>query len=298
MKISKQKIVQKLTVGFLVIGSMLSGTGSAIAATAINMGVAGNFAVLGGSTITNTGSTVINGDIGMNPGTSLTGFPPGTINGTQHITDATAAQAQTDLVTAFNAASDQTGATIISGDLGGRTLTAGTYNSASSIGLSGTLTLDGQSNQNSIFIFQSTSTLTTAPGSRVVLTNGAQACNVFWEIGSSVTLGTNSTFAGTLMALTSITATTGASVNGRMLARNGAVTLDTNNVSRPVCASLVTIPTPIIITPNPVINAPATAINSPTLPIMPNNQTALLSMPQVVTPIPTLPKTGFDPNGR
>ncbi|MEK7075381.1 MAG: ice-binding family protein [Patescibacteria group bacterium] len=261
------KILNKVLMVLLAVSFAFTATNTTLAATTISLGTAGNFAVLGGSTITNTGSTVLNGDLGLTPGTSVTGFPPGTVNGSQHITNAVAAQGQTDLVTAYNAASGQTGAVTVSGDLGGRTLTPGVYNSASSLGLTGTLTLDGEGNPNAVFVFQMGSTLTTASGSNISLINGAQACNIFWQVGSSATLGTNSNFLGTLMALTSITATTGASINGRLLARNGAVTLDTNSVTKPVCTLAVT-PTP---TPTPT---PAAT--------------------PVVTP--TLPKTGFNPS--
>jgi hypothetical protein len=293
------KEISKLSMGLLTASFIIGTSGSAIAATAVNLGSVNNFAVLGGSTITNTGSTVINGDLGLNPGTSLTGFPPGSINGTQQLTNAAAAQAQADLVTAFNAASGQTGAVTVSGDLGGQTLTPGVYNSASSLGLTGTLTLDGQGNANSVFVFQSGSTLTTAPASRINLINGAQACNVFWEVGSSATLGTNSTFVGSVMALTSITATTGASISGRVLARNGAVTLDTNNVTRPVCSAAVVTPTPVVITPTPVI--PVTPAPTPVVVTPTSGAVAApvaLTMPAVAVPVPSLPKAGFGPNAR
>jgi Ice-binding-like len=210
---------------------------SARAAAPVPLGTADNFAVLAGSTVTNTGPTVVNGDLGLSPGTSVTGFPPGTVNGTQHITDAVAAQAQTDLTTAYNDAAAQAPTGTVSADLGGQTLTPGVYNSASSLGLTGALTLDAQGNANAVFIFQAGSTLTTASASSVNLVNGAQACNVFWQVGSSATLGTASTFRGTILALTSITVTTGATVDGRVLARNAAVTLDTNTITRSRCAS-------------------------------------------------------------
>ena len=272
--------------GVALLGMLFGSSGAALAATAINLGTAANFAVLGGSTITNTGSTVVNGDLGLSPGTSVTGFPPGMINGAEHLTDPAAAQAQTDLVTAFNAAGSQTGAIIVSGDLGGRTLAPGIYNSASSLGLTGALTLDGQGNPNAVFIFQIGSALTTASTSRVNLINGAQACNVFWQVNSSATLGTNSNFAGSVLALTSITATTGAVINGRMLARTGAVTLDTNSVSRPSCAAPVVPPVVIPPTVPPTVVPPVVTL-PPVLAVVP---------PVIVTP--TLPNTGFSPDNK
>jgi hypothetical protein len=194
----------------------------------VNLGTAANFGVLAGSTVTNTGPTVVNGDVGLSPGTAVTGFPPGTVVGTIHAADAVAAQAQIDLTAAYNDAATRGPAAIVSGDLGGQTLTPGVYNSASSLGVTGTLTLDGQGDPNAVFIIQMGSTLTTASNSVVRLINRAQAANVFWQVGSSATLGTNSRFSGNILALTSITVTTGVKIFGRALARNGAVTLDTN----------------------------------------------------------------------
>ena len=250
MKIFKRAfaIVLAILVAFSI-------SGMALAATAVNLGTADGYAVLGGSTVTNTGPTIVNGNLGLSPGTSVTGFPPGTVNGVQHVTDAAAAQAQADLVTAYDAASGQTTAvTMVSGDLGGQTLTPGIYKSTSALGLTGTVTLDGQGNPDAVFLFQVGSALTTASASRVLLINNAQACNVFWQIGSSATLGTDSNFVGTILALASITVNTGASVSGRVLARNGAVTLDTNPVSRPTCAAPAVVPPPVV--PPPVVPPP------------------------------------------
>ncbi|MEO8690794.1 MAG: ice-binding family protein, partial [Solirubrobacteraceae bacterium] len=210
---------------------------SARAATPVSLGTAEPFAVLAGSTVTNTGPSVVNGDLGLSPGTAVTGFPPGTVNGSQHVTDAVAAQAQIDLTTAYNDAAGQAPTGAVSADLGGQRLAPGVYRSASSLGLTGALTLDAQGDPNAVFIFQAGSTLTTASASSVNLVNGAQACNVFWQVGSSATLGTASTFRGSILALTSITATTGATVDGRLLARNAAVTLDTNTITRSRCAT-------------------------------------------------------------
>ena len=206
----------------------------------VGLGTAADFAVLAGSTVTNTGPTTVKGNLGVSPGTAVTGFPPGTLDGQFHVADAVAAQAQSDLTTAYNDAAGRTGAVTVSGDLGGRTLTPGVYKSGSSLQLTGTLTLDGQGDDNAVFIFQAGSTLTTASASRVSLINGASPCNVFWQLGSSGTLGTNSVFAGTVLALTSLTATTGATIDGRMLARNGATTLDTNTITATVCPAAAT----------------------------------------------------------
>jgi hypothetical protein len=218
---------------------------TADAATSVPLGTAKRFAVLAGSGITITGPTTITGDIGTYPTTSMTVTGALTLNGTDHAGDLVTQQAKKDLVTAFNNAAAQSPTGAITADLGGQTLTPGVYHSASSIGLTGTLTLDGGGNPGAVFIFQAqSSTLTTAPGSSVLLINGAQACNVFWEIGSSATLDTTTDFSGTILALTSITANTGAIVHGRLLARNGAVTLDTNTVTRPSCASSGPTPSP------------------------------------------------------
>ncbi|MDO8443217.1 MAG: ice-binding family protein [bacterium] len=217
--------------------------GLVIAATSVNLGTADNFAILAGSTITNTGPSVINGDLGLSPGTAVTGFPLGTLNGTQHAANTTAANAQVALTTAYNNAAGQTPVSTVPTELGGTTKTAGVYDSAAgTFGITGTLTLDATGDPNAVFIFKTASTLITAHASNIVLANGAQACNVFWQVGSSATLGTNSNFKGNILALTSATLTTGANVEGRVLARNGAVTLDTNTITKATCAAA---PTPI-----------------------------------------------------
>jgi len=211
--------------------------GAAAAATTVPLGTADSFAVLAGSGITNTGPTTVNGDLGSYPTTTIAGASSLTVTGTNHGGDAVTQGAKTDLTTAYNAAAGEGPTSPIVADLAGRTLTAGVYNSASSIGLSGVLTLNGGGNPDAVFVFQAGSTLTTGSASRVVLTNGAQACNVYWQVGSSATLGTGSTFLGTILALTSITVTTGVTIDGRVLARNGAVTLDTDTITRAKCAT-------------------------------------------------------------
>jgi Ice-binding-like len=211
-------------------------TASAQSQPQVGLGTATSFAVLASTTVTNTGPSVISGDLGVSPDTAVTGFPPGiVINGTQHAGDAVAAQAQSDLVIAYNDAAGRTPDVTVSSDLGGQTLAPGVYNSASSLGLTGTVTLDAQGDPDAVFIFQAGSTLTTASSSTVALIGGAQACNVFWQVGSSATLGTNTTFVGSILALTSASVQTGATVAGRVLARNGQVSLDTNTVTQSTC---------------------------------------------------------------
>lgn len=207
----------------------------ALAAAQPRLGTATSFAVLAGSAITNTGPTTINGDVGISPNgsSSVTGFPPGIINGGTHYADAVGLQAKNDLTTAYTDAANQTPFVDITGqNLGGKNLTPGTYHFSSSAQLTGPLTLSGFG----IYIFQIGSTLTTASGSSVLLTNGAQACGVYWQVTSSATFGTATSFQGTVMALASITMTTGATLIGRALARTSAVTLDTNTITRPAAA--------------------------------------------------------------
>jgi hypothetical protein len=200
----------------------------------VPLGTTANFVVLAGSTVTNTGATVVTGDLGVSPGTAVTGFPPGTVSGTIHAGDAAAAQGQTDLTVAFNdAAGRSTDAVSVSGDLTGLTLPPGLYKSTSSLAISGALTLNALGDENATFIIQMASTLTTGSGSQVILIGGAQASNIFWQVGTSATLGTNSVFKGTVLADQSITANTGARVDGRLLTRVGAVTLDTNVITTP-----------------------------------------------------------------
>jgi Ice-binding-like len=202
----------------------------------VGLGTTDSFAVLSGSAVTNTGPSVINGNLGVSPGSAISGFPPGIVNGAVHATNGVAGQAKSDLVTAYNDAAGRTPVVNVSGDLGGRTLTAGVYKASSSIGLTGPLTLNAQGNPDAVFIFQVGSGLTTATDSSVRLLNGAQACNVYWQVGSSATLGTRTAFKGTIMALTSISLNNGVVVDGRLLARNGAVTLINDTITRSQCA--------------------------------------------------------------
>ena len=203
-----------------------------------SLGTAQSFAVLASSTLTSTGATTILGNVGVSPGNAITGFPPATVTGTVHAGDAAAAQARTDVTTAYNAlAADACDVDLTGQNLGGLTLTPGVYCLSASAQLTGTLTLDAQGNAGAVFIFQIATTLTTAAGASVTVINGGQPCNVFWQVGTSATLGASTTFVGDLLALTSITLGTGANVAGRALARNGAVTMDTNHIAAASCAA-------------------------------------------------------------
>jgi Ice-binding-like/Bacterial Ig-like domain len=203
----------------------------------VPLGSAANFEVLAGSTVTNTGPTIITGgNLGLSPGSSVTGFPPGVLTppAVMHVTDPTAAQAQLDATNAYIYAAGLPNAAVLPGELSGLTFPPGLYKTSSTVKLSaGNVTLDAQGNVNAVFIFQVGSTLTTLGSTQVVLSGGAQAKNVFWQTGSSATLGTNSIFQGNIMALESITLDTGATLLGRAIARNGAVTLDSNTVTAP-----------------------------------------------------------------
>jgi hypothetical protein len=219
-------------------------TSASGAATAVPLGTTGSFSVLAGAGITNTGPTTVAGDIGTFPTTSISGLGSMTVGGANHAGDAVTQHAKADLVTAYNTAASNGPTNPVTADLAGLTLLPGVYNSASSMGLSGALTLNAQGNPDSVFVFQIGSAFTSASGSRINLINGAQACNVFWQVGSSATLGTGSTFIGTILALTSITVTTGVTIDGRVLARNGAVTLDTDTITTARCTTTPTSATP------------------------------------------------------
>ena len=204
---------------------------TALAATDPGLASAGNFAVLAGTTVTNTGPSWITGLLGVAPGSAVTGFPPGK-SGVQHKGDSVATTAQTNLTAAYTNAAAQPcpGANNFTGvNLGGKNLVPGVYCQTTAPTLTGTLTLNGAG----VYIFQIGSTLVTASGARVVLIGGAQPCDIFWQVGSSATIATSTTFIGNIMALTSIAMQTGATLNGRALARNGAVTLDTNRIIQP-----------------------------------------------------------------
>ncbi|MET0791260.1 MAG: Ig-like domain-containing protein, partial [Polyangiaceae bacterium] len=211
-------------------------TTSACGQAPVVLGAAANFVVLAGSTVTSTGLSTVTGDLGVSPGTAVTGFPPGILVGAKHAGDPTSAQGIAALTTAYNSAAGRTLCPVtVAGNLGGMTLTPGLYKSTTSLAVSsGDLTLDAQGDGNAIFIFQMASTLTTTSGRQVILTNGAKSANVFWQVGTSATIGTGSVFQGTIMADQAITLETGAKLNGRALARIAAVSLDGNTIVKPL----------------------------------------------------------------
>jgi hypothetical protein len=226
------------------------------------MGTAEPFAVLGGTGITNTGTTTINGDIGSLPNPAMTVTGSIRLTGTDHHGDGVTATAKSDLTAAYldaspvgHPASDGT----ISTDLAGQTLTPGVYTSASSMAISGPLPLTLTGTASDVFVFQAVSSLITSANTSVVLSGGVTACNVFWQVGSSTTLGVNSTFRGTIMSLTTSTMQTGATLEGSLLTRNGAVTLDSNTILRPACASAETAGLSIITASGTTTPGPAAA---------------------------------------
>jgi hypothetical protein len=231
------------------IALLVAGAGPARAATTVDLGTAGAFAVLAGSGITNTGQTTISGDIGTSPTPAETGVAPCpsaadcvTLTGSNHPADATALQAKKDLTTAYDAAAGQSADAVLGADLGGSTFTSGVYRTGGSLGLTGQVTLDAQGVGGAVFIFQIGSSLVTASASSVLLVNGASSCNVFFQVGSAATLGTGSTFRGTILAHDDISLGDSVTVDGRLLGGEqasgaGAVTLIHDTIARPACTS-------------------------------------------------------------
>lgn len=265
-------------VALLLVTMSILTAGNAVAATAPTLGDAASFAVLGASTVTNTGPSEVHGDLGVSPGTSITGFPPGQqVPPTllPHSADEVAGDAQAGALGAYNSLSAEPCTQNLTGqDLGGLTLVPGVYCFDSSAFLTGTLTLNAVDGAASVFIFKTESSLITASGSRVDFLGGGTCNGIFWKVGSSATLGTGSFFVGTIVALTSITATTGADVNGRLLALNGAVTLDSNTVSGPTCGIESepepgpedSDPSPVVDVPDPTDSTPITNTTTDTTP--------------------------------
>ena len=267
------RLARALALLSLVVAGLGVSAGSAFAGpTTVGLGTADNFAVLGGtglSGLSNTGTSVIAGDVGSFPNAAQPGFgscPAAgcvVLTGTNHAGDTVTQNAKNDLVTAYDDAAGRSGGTTVSAPLGiGTTLVPGVYTAAAAMQVNGDLTLDAGGDPSAVFIFQAGSSLITAagttlgiPNTRVLLANGAQACNVFWQVGSSATIETASQFVGTILALSDITVKTGAKLEaGRVLARNGMVTLDTNTITKPACATPTgdsTTPTPAATTPTP-----------------------------------------------
>ncbi len=296
---SKQRIwiKQAVVVGLAAGAVLFASAYPAIAATAPSLGSAQSFAVLGGTTVTNTGPTTITGDLGVSPGSAITGLGSITLTGVTHAADSVALQAQNDVITAYNSLAGAPCTQSFSGtsvELGGQTLTPGVYCYSSSAQLTGTLTLNG----GGVFIFKTTSTLTTAAGSTVALIGGAQPCNVFWEVGSSAALFSNTAFVGNILALTSITLQNGARLSGRALARNGAVTMDTNTITNATSCAAGTAPSA-----SPTASPTATPTASPTATPTASPTATPTASPLVVataTPSVVLPNTdtgGVPPQG-
>lgn len=266
-------------------------TGIMAAQAPVNLGTTAGFAVLAGTTITNIGTTTINGEVGGNvglfPGTDFAGQETATISGAVHINDTVASKAKDDLVLAYDDAAGRTPVTRISSELGGANLKPGTYDSADgTFQITGTLTLDAEGDPDGVFVFLTSSSLITASDSNVSLLNSARFCRIFWKVGSSATLGTNSHFVGHIFALTSISAQTGATIQGQLLARNGAVTLDSNTITNGLCEYAV-IPTP------PVIAGVASEA-TPTAAPVPTTGT---TVPTTGTTVPTTTTQTITPTG-
>lgn len=292
-------------------------TSASAAQGRVGLGTADSFAILAGAGITNTGSTTVTGDIGTFPSPAQTGFGSITLSGANHADDAVTQGAKDDLVTAYNDAAGRTPATSVPVELGGSTLLPGVYTSPS-LGLTGTLTLDAQGVSDAVFIFQASSTLITEVNSRVLLINAASPCSVVWQVGSSATFKTSTRMVGDVLAMTSISAQNSATFQGRLLARNGAVTLDTNTITRGTCAPPVvddtttttgattstttgTTPTTMGPTPTTTGTTPTTTGTTPTTPTTIDTTAATLPAadadPVVVNP-PTVdvPTTEDNPD--
>ena len=263
---NKTLTVWGLTIG-LAASVMFVGPDATAGQPPVTLGSAAPFGVLAATTVTTIPTTTINGDLGVSPGNTVSGAP--IVNGTLHLGDPTAAQAQLDLTAAYNDAAGRTlEAITLDGNLGGQTLSPGLYKSATSLEItSGDLTLDALGDPDAVWIFQMGSTLVTTVGRQVILSGGAQAANIFWQVGSSATLGTTSVFKGNILALTSITVTTGAAVEGRLLARNGAVTLDANTITTPASAPSCTLQSAATAT-GPFTDAAGQSVNPATKTMM------------------------------
>ena len=230
-----KQLYKKISLALLLflVFTMVTPIASMAAELPVNLGTASSFSLLAGSTITNTGTTTIAGSVGLHPGTVFSGQGTATVSGEIHLADAVALQAKNDFLAAYNNADARAG-NLIGAELGGSTITPGAYSADTALNITGTVTLDGQNDPNAVFIFQTGSTLITASSSNIVLINGANSSNIFWQVGTSATLGTNSQFKGNILAMESITATTGANIEGKLLTMTGAITLDNNTITNSV----------------------------------------------------------------
>ena len=255
----------------------------------VSLATSANYSVLAATTVTNTNQSVLGQSVGLSPGTEVVGFPPGVVlpPGVIAAANADTLQAQSDLTAAYvDAAGRPVEFTQVNPDLVGQTLLPGVYAATSkgALSLSGQLVLDGQGNPNAVFIFQTDSTLITSTGSTIALINGASECNVFWQVGSSATLGSGSLFVGNILALTSITVQSSTVVRGRALARNGAVTLDNNVFTQPSCTPSTDL--------TPTATAPSTTVTTTTVPATTTTQVASTVGTIPVDVTITLPGTG------
>ena len=269
MKLARSAITRRRSASLVAVATatvlLTVGTqASAAIVPTVPLLTSANYSVLGGTNVTNIGPSSLSGSLGVSAGTSITGFPPGIVNppGVTDNANGASAQAQLDLTAAYLDAAGRALDATEPADLSALTLVGGVYAATSkgALGLTGNLVLDGGGDPLSVFIFQTDSTLITGSSSTVSLINGAQECNVFWQVGSSATLGTGSTFVGNIMALTSITVTTGVTVHGRALARNGAVTLDSDTFVAPTCNLTAPAPTTTTVAPG--------ATTTPTVPVV------------------------------
>ena len=269
----------------------------ASAATSPDLGTAAAASVVAATTVTNTGATVLSGNLDLYPGTSVTGFPPGIVQGTQNVGGAVGGPANVaanDVTAAYLAALNAPATATMNTDLGGLSLSPGVYAASSGLSLTGTVTLVGSA--SSVFIFKSVSTLITGPGSSVVLSGGVQPCNIVWQVGSSATIGTTSAMVGNVLALTSISMATGATLQGRALARNGGVTLDGNTITSSVCSAATGGTTTT--SANSTATTTTSTSSTTTVPVSPPTTTPIVGAGGATTTVPPLtsaPVTGGGP---
>ncbi|MEV0393142.1 ice-binding family protein [Polymorphospora rubra] len=288
--------------GALASGVVLAPPPAYAANGPVSLGAADRYAVLAGETVNNVGNSVIGGDVGVSPGETLAGFPPGVVNGERHPADESAAHAQRDLTSAYDDASNRVSTDPTGTELGGKTLAPGVYTSTDAVALTGTLTLDARGDANAVFVFQLATTLVTGANSRVQVVNSPRPlCNVYWKVGTSATLGSDTEFVGVVMALDSVSLNARARVTpGAVLARNGAVSLDENTVNRASCIPAAASPGATgrpVPSPSPTPSPSASPSPSPSSPTptpsspspSPSSATPSPSSPSPTTPSPTTP---------